>query len=270
MLPKYIRFFNKLNMKMKNLLALKNVLTNGIDIEWTSMHYQVKPKLKRASMCLKCCTYEHYTYGCKNAPKCGTCGGDHLTVDCRNPNKSCYWCKSSTHSAGNDSCVKHFQTNYELNKFIVDFMIGEGICKHIYEALGTKTPEGYSGNEILIEEDDIIDRNDFIREQFTEHWQVASDELKTEIATLKARVNTNEILIKEVHTEVTKLDKKVNEAVHRIENKITSLHENQLETNEQLKHMETGINEHKQQMKQMETGINDNFKLILATLTGSR
>jgi hypothetical protein len=34
--------------------------------------------------------------------------------------------------------------------------------------------------------------------------------------------------------------------------------------------METGINEHKQQMKQMETGINDNFKLILATLTGSR
>ena len=149
-------------------------------------------------------------------------------------------------------------------------MIGEGICKHIYEALGTKTPEGYSGNEILIEEDDIIDRNDFIREQFTEHWQVASDELKTEIATLKARVNTNEILIKEVHTEVTKLDKKVNEAVHRIENKITSLHENLLETNEQLKHMETGINEHKQQMKQMETGINDNFKLILATLTGSR
>jgi len=255
---------NKLTMKMCDLESLKKVLIDGIDLEWTCSNHTVKPKFRKAFICNKCCQYDHFTNGCKNNPVCGACSEKHLTIECRNPNKKCYWCKSSNHSAGSDACIKNYQINYELNKYIVDFMLGEGISKTVSEALGIKQADGIAGNDILVNEDNIIDNNSYIREQIQEQWQVASDEMRGEIERLKVRINNSDNRITHVSEEVIKLDKKYSSEIREVIAKVESNHE---KTNNRLNLLQEEINkkhdESKQQMANLESNLSSKLALIL-------
>lgn len=270
---------NKLTIKVKNLLHLKQVLKNGVALEWSCENHPVKPRIKKARICLRCCQYDHFTSGCKNNPVCGSCGQSHLTIDCSKQLKNCFWCKSASHSAGDDACIKQYQVNYELNKYLVDFMIGEGLHKTIAEALGVQPAEGVSGNEILIDEDKNIERNDIIREQFLEHWGMAKQNFQQEINNLQNRITANEIYAQQVNNNLLKLDKKVTSTLSEmrtelskdITNQCTAVSEKvQKQLDEHIASVQANFQQNHEKMSSIETNLSDKLNLILTRLNGTQ
>ena len=56
--------------------------------------------------CMKCCKWGHYAYDCQATTNiCGTCGEDHATRDCNNPDKRyCVACRSREHASWDRDC----------------------------------------------------------------------------------------------------------------------------------------------------------------------
>lgn len=54
---------------------------------------------------------------------------------------------STKHTAGSNECLKHYKENVALNKFIIEFMVGEGIAQSPCAVLGVRQAEGLTGND---------------------------------------------------------------------------------------------------------------------------
>ena len=108
-------------------------------------------------------------------------------------------------------------------------MVGEGISYAPYEAIGVNPPEGYSGNGILIDEDNNRDSNAATLEMITNLWNIAKEPLVDELNSLKTRVLVNEENIKAVSIEMknqgVELNNKIDNLGEDLNNKITSLGE---------------------------------------------
>lgn len=145
-------------------------------------------------------------------------------ANCSNSNnKKCYWCKSGTHTAGANECIKQFKENCALNKFIIDFMIGENILPSACAVLSTKSPEGLTRNDILIDEDDTLERNDNIMEQISSFWTVAQIPHRKEIDELKKRITENEERLHSLTSVVGVLKEEVNEKFNEVKSEVSQV-----------------------------------------------
>lgn len=156
---------------------------------------------------------------------------------------------STKHTAGSNECLKHYRENVALNKFIIEFMVGEGIAQSPCAVLGVRQAEGLTGNDILIDEDEIIDNNEQIMDKIHDYWLIAQTPFK-EIDSMKTKINTNEehfkkklsVLKMEVNARIENMEKRT-EKIQKTNEEIAAKNDlNQASNNELLQLILRSIN----------------------------
>ena len=272
---------NRLTIKAKDLSFLKKILRDGVDLNWTSKNHKVKPSLKKARMCYKCCGYDHNAYSCHFDAKCGYCSSTtHDISACPKPYRKCFWCHSTQHSAGSDDCMKQYKMNCELNAFFIDFMISEGIKTTPCEVLGIRRPEGLTSDDLLVDEDANYEKNANLTEIVAEMFNQIKAPIENELNSLKLRVSENETKIKgvsdeikmvksELSTEIKNLHKEMKTEIKTLQAEV-KLEVKQLDARmtQNFTNIDMKFEESRNQTKELGNRMDEKFQQLLSAISG--
>ena len=121
---------NKLRASIMSVAQFINVIKYGVYLDITSKKHQVTASIMHARVCNKCGSLSHKEKECNFAlPRCLRCGvSSHETNQCKKEKPECINC-GSNHQTNSDQCEKLADKTYQMNKFIIDILVGEGIIK---------------------------------------------------------------------------------------------------------------------------------------------
>ena len=94
-----------------NLLIRKGIEIHGVKTRPTKM-------TRQPTQCMHCRYWGHMAYQCINAKEaCGSCGEEHKTANCTNPQKRyCVSCKDTTHASWDRNCPEFIKRCESLNE----------------------------------------------------------------------------------------------------------------------------------------------------------
>ena len=99
-----VKLHHSIIVYMNNQHNANKCITNGFYVDY--LHYTMVEKFipqYQILQCFNCCDYGHQATNCKRHSRCGKCGENHNTRECKSTTVHCFQCKGS-HEAWHPQC----------------------------------------------------------------------------------------------------------------------------------------------------------------------
>ena len=99
-----VKLHHSIIVYMNNQHNPNKCITNGFYVDY--LHYTMVEKFipqYQILQCFNCCDYGHQATNCKRHSRCGKCGENHNTRECKSTTVHCFQCKGS-HEAWHPQC----------------------------------------------------------------------------------------------------------------------------------------------------------------------
>lgn len=186
-LPEIIK--NKLTCKFAKLSLLAKALKNGILLDATGTTHDVSfGALQLVKVCNKCGLQECNEKNCRET-SCFKCGGEHNPLSCTNTIK-CRNC-GGQHYSNSDLCPQLIISSIQSkqNKFIVNFLLNEGIISSPLSVFKTRLTQEEFDNQCCERNDEQNILIDKIVENVMQNIKPTLNEQSLSINTIKQKVD---------------------------------------------------------------------------------
>jgi hypothetical protein len=210
----------KLKANVKSKWHYLNVIRGGVRLYWRKR--KVTPDLRKARPCNQCGSLRHSgkRIKCTLGPRCTLCSGKHFQSEHESSEatRKCLNC-GKEHPTFDRGCALVRKRSKELNRFVLNILVGEGIFKNEDEAFADERDH----NGDIIKQEGVANSNDLKTQDGVQMKNLISNLIKSEMEVYKSELNQN-------RSEVAELK----ERVLSCENSVKSIESSLIKTNESI------------------------------------